>query len=336
MRRVAVGHDDEVVGELAVRVVQREVALVHEHGVDDDLLGDAQELLVEGAHEHGGLLAEVHDLQQRLLGKLGARTRTPLGLGHAGADDGLASLFARDHVRGLDDAQQIGGRGHLMGARRQETMAAREVAGLEAREPHGDHALVQQRHEPAHWAREVLARGAPAARLRPRDAGDHAFQHAGQELGHVARGDAAGGEHVLHTTFLAALECADFDALAAREARGGLRRVAVGVERDLGGGASEDLFEGSGLIGHIGHDHDEAPRRGVDGHVSVRDAHPIERFGHEFLQLLGCAMQVERRNLLGADLECERMQVTHSRPPSPPWAWMPRHHLRRPRLPRRA
>ena len=28
-------------------------------------------------------------------------------------------------------------------------MTAREVAGRKAREPHGDHALVQQRHEPA-------------------------------------------------------------------------------------------------------------------------------------------------------------------------------------------
>ena len=104
VRRVAVRHDDEVVGQLAVRVVQREVTLVHEHGVDDDLLGDAQELLVERAHQHRWLLAEVHNLQKRLLGQLGAGARALLGLRHALADDRLARLLARHHVRGLDDA----------------------------------------------------------------------------------------------------------------------------------------------------------------------------------------------------------------------------------------
>ena len=87
---------------------------MHEHGVDDDLLGDAQKLLVERAHQHRGLLAEVHDLQKRLLGKLGAGARALLGLRHALADDRLARLLARHHVRSLDDAQQIGGRGHLV------------------------------------------------------------------------------------------------------------------------------------------------------------------------------------------------------------------------------
>ena len=196
-------------------------------------------------------------------------------------------------------------------------MAAREVAGRKAREPHGDHALVQQRHEPAHRPREVLARGAPAARLRPRDARDHAFQHAGQQLGHVAGGDALRGEHVLHAVLLAAFERVHVHALTAREARGGLRRVAVGVEGDLGGRAAEHLFERLGLVGHIGHDGDEPARRGVDGHVAVRDAHRVQGLGHQLLQLEGRAVQVERRNLLGADLERKRMQAAH-RPASFP------------------
>ena len=34
---VAVGDDDELVRQLARSIVEREVALMHEHGVDDDL-----------------------------------------------------------------------------------------------------------------------------------------------------------------------------------------------------------------------------------------------------------------------------------------------------------
>ena len=41
----------KLVGELALRIVEREVALMHQHGIDDDLLGDLQELLVERTNQ---------------------------------------------------------------------------------------------------------------------------------------------------------------------------------------------------------------------------------------------------------------------------------------------
>ena len=318
MRRVAVRHDDELVREPALPVVQREVALVHEHGVHDDLLGNAQELLVERAHEHRGVLGEVHHLQKRLLGQLGTVARLGLRLRHACADALLARLLARHHEGALHHGEQVGGRCHLVRAGGQEAVAAREPAGREARELHGHHALVEQGHEPAHRAREELATGAPAARLRPGDAGDHALQHAGQKLRHVAGGHAALSEHVLGAVLLAALERFHVQALAAREADGGLRRVALGVERDLGGRAAEHLLERLGLVGHVLCQHDEAAGRGVHGHGPVRDAHGVERLGHELLQLARGLVQVERGNLLGAYLEGERMQASHGRPPPLP------------------
>ena len=49
----------------------------------------------------------------------------------------------------------------------------------------------------------------------------------------------------------------------------------------------------------------------------MRDAHRVQGLGHQLLQLEGRAVQVERRNLLGADLERKRMQAAH-RPASFP------------------
>ena len=61
--RVAVAHDDEAVGELVVGVVKREVALVHEHRVDDDLFGYLQELFVERAAQGCGVFGKVHHFE---------------------------------------------------------------------------------------------------------------------------------------------------------------------------------------------------------------------------------------------------------------------------------
>ena len=241
-----------------------------------------------------------------------------LDAGHALADGPFARSLARHHVSRFEHVQKRARRRHFVRAGREEAVAARQVAGLEAREAHGDDALVEHRHDPAHRTREILARRAPAARLRPRDARDHALEHLRQELRRIARLHAARGEHVLDALLLAHLERTHVNAFAAGEADGGLRGIAVGVEGDLDRGAAERLRKGLGALGHVLDDGDEAARRRMDGYLAMRDAHGVERVRNEAGQLSGRAMQVEGRDLLGADLERERVQVTHGRPPSPP------------------
>lgn len=215
MGRVAVGDDDELVGELAVGVVQREVALVHEHGVDDDLLGNLQELLVEGAHHGGGVLGEVDDLGERLGRQIGGEAGGRLDGRHALADDRLAGLLGGYDVGALHHGHEVVGRGHGVRAGGQEAMAARLAIGNESRVLHGNHRVTQKRHQPAHRAREHLGRGAPAAGLRPGDAVDDAAQHLGQQGRHILGGNLAHGVDVLGAVLVAALERVHVEPLAA-------------------------------------------------------------------------------------------------------------------------
>ncbi len=60
--RVGVRDDDELTGKLALGVENREIALLESMESQIISCGHAEELLVEGADEHGRPLAEVHDL----------------------------------------------------------------------------------------------------------------------------------------------------------------------------------------------------------------------------------------------------------------------------------
>ena len=74
-------------------VKDREVALVGEHGLADDLLRDLEELLVEGANKHRRPLTEVDNLVEGALGGVHAAAGTGgLDVGDPLADDLLAAL----------------------------------------------------------------------------------------------------------------------------------------------------------------------------------------------------------------------------------------------------
>ena len=84
---LAVGDDHELTRELALAVIDREVALVGEHGLADNLVRDLEELLFEGTDEHRRPLAEVNDLLEDLLGRIDMAAGTgSLDLGDTGED----------------------------------------------------------------------------------------------------------------------------------------------------------------------------------------------------------------------------------------------------------
>ncbi len=288
---------------------------MHEHGIDDDLLGNLQELLVEGAHHGRGVLGEVDDLGKRLSRKLGSRPARRLDGGYAVADDGLALGLGRHHVGTAHHVHQRVGRGHLVRPGSQEAMAAGRAPGGDARIPNGNHLVAQKRHQPAHRTREHLARGAPAARLRPADVVDHTAQHARQKRSGLLGGHLAHGVDVLGAVLVAALQVVHGKPLAAGESLGGLGGPAGLVEGNGDGRPAEDLLQGLGGRGHVGHHGDETARTRVDGHIPVGNAHRVQGGGHKLGQLLGGALQIEGGNLLGADLEGKGCSVRHLRPP---------------------
>ena len=167
--RVAVGDDDELVGELAIGVVQREVALVHEHGVDDDLLGNLQELLVEGAHHGRGVLGEVDDLGERLGRQIGGEAGGRLDGRHALADDRLAWPlgWARrrrppPRTRGRRPRPRCAGRGPGSDGRGVSRSATSPAYST------GITGVAQKRHQPAHRAREHRRSWCPSGRTSAR------------------------------------------------------------------------------------------------------------------------------------------------------------------------
>jgi len=95
---LAVGDDYELTRELALAVIDREVALVGEHGLADNLVRDLEELLIEGTDEHRRPLAEVDNLLEDLLGRVDmAAGASGLDLGDTGKD-GLATTLGREHA----------------------------------------------------------------------------------------------------------------------------------------------------------------------------------------------------------------------------------------------
>ena len=135
---------------------------MHEHGVNDDLLGNRQEQLVESAHHDRRVLGEVHDLSEGLRRKLGGQTDLLLR---------RANLFANALPRARLRWHDIGAAKHIdqvvgmldrMRAGSQETMTAGLIARHEPRETHGNDLVAQQSDDPTDRTGEVLARRAPS------------------------------------------------------------------------------------------------------------------------------------------------------------------------------
>ena len=235
----AVADHDELAGQLALGVVDGEIALVGEHRLADDLVRDMQELLVERAHEDGRPLAEVHDLIEDLLGRVDMRTcALGLDLGDALGDHLAAALLGKHPCR-LKDLLVDGGLGDRVLTGCQHAVAARGVAGLDVGIAHGNDVAAQQGADPADRAHEGLVRGAPAlaAVVGPLEVCDRVVEERGQKRHGGSGRNVLLGEHVFATVgVLAADEVGGGDAALARKALGCLGGVAVGIEGDVGGG----------------------------------------------------------------------------------------------------
>ena len=182
-------------------------------------------------------------------------------------------------------------------------MATGGVAGGKARELNGNHRVAVHGEQPANGAAEVLVARTPALRTRPVDGGDEVLQNIRQKRDHLHRRGRFHGVDIFDAVLVAALKSACVNALAASEAQGSLRGVAVGVKRDFRSGAAEGFGQSLGGLGHGERAHDKAARRRVHRNLAMGNARAIERVGEHAAKLFGCGMQSESRQLFGADFK---------------------------------
>ena len=171
---VCVRDDDELTRELSVLVVDREVALVREHGLADDLMRDLEELLVELADKHGRPLAEVDDLIERALRHVHVGA-SALFLDLADAlEDGLATPLLAEDTGIFENLLVVCGRLHDVLARAEHAVSARLVAARDAGIGHRHDLVAQKCHDPADRAHERLMFRSPAlaAVVWPLEAGN--------------------------------------------------------------------------------------------------------------------------------------------------------------------
>ena len=272
---LAVGDDHELTRQLALAVIDREVALVGEHGLADDLVRDLEELLIEGTDEHRRPLAEVDNLLEDLLGRIDMAAGTgSLDLGDTG-ENRLATALGREHAGVLEHLLVGGGASDNVVTGAKHAMAARGIAARHVGKRHGHNVLAQKAADPTDRAHEggVLVTPALRAVVGPLQAGDGLLAQSGQN-----RRSRCGRNILLGKDVLAAVGVLATDQILgshttlAGKALGGLGGVAIGVEGDVGRGTALDLVNLIGRGGDVGNERSQATRARDHADLAVGQA----------------------------------------------------------------
>ena len=162
-----VAHHQELVGQLACGVEQREVFLVGLHREDEAFLRHIEELFFKLADEHIGALDQRgHFVEQRVVFN-GARAVACLGggSGQLAGDFGLARGKAGNHgaVALQHFGVLVGVRHHHRAHQGFKTVALRGATGAQAQRLDGHHGRAVQRDQAVRGAHKVNA--APAGQL---------------------------------------------------------------------------------------------------------------------------------------------------------------------------
>ena len=311
---LAVGDDHELTRELALAVIDREVALVGEHGLADDLVRDLEELLIEGPDEHRRPLAEVDDLLKDLLGRIDMAAGTgSLELGDTGKD-GLATALGRKHAGVLEHLLVDGGAGDHMVTGAKHAMTTRGVATRHVGKRHGHNVLAQKAADPADRTNKGRMLVTPALRavVGPLQAGDGLLAQSGQNRRSRCGGNVLLGEHILATVSVLATDqvLGSHTALAGK-ALGGLGGVTVSVEGNVGRGATLDLVNLIGRGGDVGNECSQATRTRDHAYLAVGQTGLVETLGDHGAKLLDGIVQRCRGHFFRTDLKQEILSVCH-------------------------
>ena len=311
---LAVGDDHELTRQLALAVINREVALVGEHRLADDLVRDLEELLIEGTDEHRRPLAEVDDLLEDLLGRIDVAARTGgLNLGDTGKD-GLTTALGRKHAGVLEHLLVNSGAGDHMVTGAQDAMAARGVATRHVGKRHGHDVLAQKAADPADRTHERGVLVAPALRtvVGPLQAGDGLLAQGRQDRGGRSGRNVLLGKDVLSAVgVLATNQILGSHTALAGEALGGLGGVAVSVEGDVGRGAALDLVNLISRGGDVGNERSQATRARDHTDLAVGQTGLVETLGDHGAKLLDGIVQRCGGHFLRTNFKQEILSVCH-------------------------
>ena len=313
---IAIAHDEKGVVERAVGLVHREVALMLEHRVGDDLGRDIEEALVKVREQDGGILDEVYDLVEGPLGSV--RLEAGLGLDrvYLPANRLRALLGAGNDPHLLVGTRQISRARELEFAIGHEAIAARDATGDEAGVLDGNDVLAVQGHEPTYGTREGDVPAAPTLRLGPANAAHEIGEQLRQEVGRLARGLLDLRVHVLLAAFVGlAHETGDVHALAAGKALGGLRGIAGIVEGDGGGRALGAHGERLARVGKVLDHEYHAARRRIGDDFAMREARLVKGGFGSGGEVARGRVQRHGGDFLGSDLE-DKLGSAHYATPS--------------------
>ena len=311
---LAVGDDHELTRQLALAVIDREVALVGEHGLADDLVRDLEELLIEGTDEHRRPLAEIDDLLEDLLGRIDMAAGTgSLDLGDTG-ENHLATALGRKHAGVLEHLLVDGGAGDNVVTGAKHAMAARGVAARHVGKRHGHNILAQKAADPADRAHEggVLVAPALTTVVGPLQAGDGLLAQSGQNRRSRCGRNVLLGKDVLTAVgVLATDQILGSHTALAGEALGGLGGVTVSVEGDVGRRATLDLVNLIGRGGDVGNERSQATRARDHADLAVGQTGLVETLGDHGAKLLDGIVQRCGGHFLCTDLKQEILSVCH-------------------------
>ena len=277
--RAVVADADEVRHKLAVRAVDREVALVLRHREDEHLGGDVEEFLLKASVEGYRVLVEVHVLFEQLGVDRDLRAELFFYLGDSGEDHCLALL-------GVGDDEVLAHRGVVGGCvldfdgfLAHEAVPARGRAALDSAEGYFERLVSVERDEPADGTREADRLLRPVHALREGEAVHELLKKLREHLGGGLSLGALLGDDVFRVSYRFDLEGRDVYAAAAREALRGLRRVAVGVE---GLSLERPFRDFDGVVltpGDVLDLEHEAARRAFGLYLSVGDVRAVKLLG---------------------------------------------------------
>lgn len=310
---LAVGDDHEFTRQLALAVIDREVALVGEHRLADDLVRDLEELLIEGTDEHRRPLAEVDDLLKDLLGRIDVAARTGgLDLGDTGKD-GLATALGRKHAGVLEHLLVNSGAGDHMVTGAQDAMAARGVAARHIGKGHGHDIPAQKAADPADRTHERGVLVAPALRavVGPLQAGDGLLAQGRQNRGGRGGRNVLLGKYVSRPSVSSRRTRSSAATPHLRAKPWALGGVTVGIEGDVGRGTALDLVNLIGRGGNVSHERSQATRARDHADLTVGQTGLIETLGDHSAKLLDGIVQRCRGHFLRTDLKQEILSVCH-------------------------
>ena len=296
-----VGDGDKTRQQLTVHIQQAEVFLVVLHGGDQGFLRHIEETLFERAHQrHRPFHQGGHFVQQAWRHDGGAFLQA--GQFFGALADQLATLIGvGQHISSAQVVEVVGRRSDTHAFWMMEAVTTGLTTGLLGEDGAIDDLVTEQHHQPLGRTHELFLARTPAHALGDRQVVQGIFNDGRQQAGGRLAGD-----DLAETQFRATLvDLAQLYATLLGKAKGGLGRVAVGIESCLTRWAVQ-VDAAVRLLGfQRGQQHSQTARRGVDFFGFKLQAGSLQAFFDTGQECIGQGIEGLGWQLFGAQFNQE-------------------------------